>query len=114
MNYTLNIGLGNNPLDSVDICVKLRELGVTVTDIDIQTTKESNWCEEQVVVVDIETELTPSDLYLLIERMCVITEQETIAFRANNKTTPYMGYIAYHPSYTGEFYEFNSQYFKTI
>ncbi len=115
MDYTLNIGLGNNPLDVVDICVQLRKLGLTVIDIDVQkTTSTSDWDAEDVLIADVEADMRPSELELILNRLCVITEQDAIAFRANYDVVPYQGGMAFHPNYTGEQYKFNPQYFKTI
>jgi hypothetical protein len=115
MNYTLNIGLGNNPLDSVDICVQLRKLGLTVTDVDIQKTKEtSNWSPEEVLIADIEADMYPSELKVILQRACVITEQDAIAFMAVYEVVPNQGHIAFHPEYKEEIYTFNPQYFKTL
>lgn len=115
MNYTLNIGLGNNPLDSVDICVQLRKLGLTVTDIDIQKTEQaSDWSPEEVLIADIEADMYPSDLKVIIQRACVITEQDAIAFMAVYEVVPNQGHIAFNPDYTGNTYAFNPKYFKTL
>jgi hypothetical protein len=115
MNYTLNIGLGNNPQTFYEVCVTLRKLGLKVIEIEVQKTEEtSNWSPEEVLIADIEADMYPSELKVILQRACVITEQDAIAFMAVYEVVPNQGHIAFHPEYKEEIYTFNPQYFKTL
>jgi hypothetical protein len=50
--------------------------------------------------------LTPFALHSIFVNLCVLLEQDAIAFKVDE-----VGYITFNPSYEGEKFKFNEQYF---
>lgn len=105
-----NIGLENNPITEIKDYANLfyNMLGCSpIKNVSIETmTYEGK--PERTIVFRTECRATARQLKSKIEWLCTITEQDMIPFKANGK-----GYMVYNPSYEGEKYKFDDQYFKT-
>ncbi len=119
MNTILNIGLnvGNeaeahNQLNkTISSLIKYEY----IHDIKVAEKKGSetfsDWKDERTLIVSIENDVSMGSHYYmdLCRLLCEELNQEAIAFMIGER-----GYIAFNPSYKGEEYEFNINYFKHL
>jgi hypothetical protein len=99
----LNIGLNNNPY-SFEQCSRILNLMFLAE----SRLDQSKWGEavEPTVVSKITENWDLSDITTVVERLCVTLEQDAIAIKVNE-----VGYLVYNPSYVGERYSYNEEYF---
>lgn len=104
----LNIGLNNNPYDAADIVALLNFLRIEVDRADVVDGEYNGDCEPTLVVRALFS-YHPIILGCIIESMTEDLTQECIAYKIGGK-----GVLKYNPSYHGDRYDFDEQYFITI
>lgn len=110
-NIILNLGLENNPLKNK--IVVNPEAAVTIGSYKYKkcSFEESTYNEkkELTFVAGFECGFAVSKIILEIELMCLEMEQECIAVLIDG-----IGYLVYNPTFVGDKFAFDLQYFKTI
>lgn len=83
------------------------------SDFDIHVGKwesDEGTITERTLVIKAESgALTPLAISSILSNLCVILEQDAIAFKIGE-----VGYLAYNPSFEGEKFEFSNEYFINI
>lgn len=103
---TLNIGLENNPKEAGNI--------VTLLDYWLSAEKSKNKTElseykgvkERTLIYTVQTNTNINTIVALIEDLCKLTTQESIAFTMDEYKM-----LVFNPNYKGEIFDFDEKYF---
>ncbi len=104
----LNIGLNNNDKNIEQIVSSLKQNNLFVK-AGYKAKSSYKGINENTLVMFINTSLKLSKIIQVIENLCLVCNQESIATRINKNE-----FIIYNPTFTGEKIKFNSKYFKTV
>lgn len=104
----LNIGLNNNPYGKSIVVLTNELLGDLFLDIDSAFVHNGQWegNDEPTLVITALTTDSFEDFEKYVEQLTQHFTQQAIAFKYGGK-----GVLTYNPSFTGERYEFNDEYF---
>jgi hypothetical protein len=102
-----NIGLNNNTKNSYGVITSILNSQVGLSKWKVEDGEYVNSIEPTVVAYG-HTELGTEQILEEVEKMCVFMTQECIAVMIDG-----VGYLVYDPSFEGDRYEFDKQYFLT-
>jgi hypothetical protein len=102
-----NIGLNNNTMGSDKVVTTLIQEGFALSKWKIADGEYVNNTEPTVVAYG-QTMMDNDQIVSVLERLCILMTQECIAVMIDG-----VGYLVYDPSFEGERYEFDKQYFLT-
>lgn len=109
MNYIkLNIGLENNPKTISELTDLLKIKWIVINNLAIKE-GEFNGNPERTLVIEGETKLKKEFILKMIEHICKVATQESIAVKINGE-----GILVFNPEYKGERYEFNENFFINL
>ena len=104
----VNIGLTNNEKTIKQITDSLKQNNLFVK-AGYKTKSSYKGINENTLVMYINTGLKLSKIIEVLENLCLICSQESIAARINKNE-----FIIYSPKFIGEEIKFNRKYFKTV
>lgn len=112
METTFNIGLNNNPFNSIQarsiVQDILLEHAVINFDYDY-VMGEFNGNQEPTLVCKFESTITEQRMNEIVTALTLIMTQESIAIKTGDK-----GKLIFNPSYEGDEYEFSDEYFINL
>ena len=104
----LNIGLNNNDKTTEQIASSLNQNNLFVK-ASYKTKSSYKGVDESTLIIYINSGLKLSKIIQVLENLCLVCNQESIATRINKNE-----FIIYNPTFIGEEIKFNSKYFKTL
>ena len=104
----VNIGLTNNEKTIKQITDSLKHNNLFVK-AGYKTKSSYKGINENTLVMYINTGLKLSKIIQVLENLCLVCNQESIAARINKNE-----FIIYSPKFIGEEIKFDSKYFKTV
>ena len=82
--------------------------GIAVTDFEERRGKGGDWGVERTLIASLSfSDLR--DVRETLEQVCIILGEDAIAVKPNRRSK--RGFLVFNPSYVGERYEFNNDYF---
>ena len=104
----VNIGLTNNEKTIKQITDSLKQNNLFVK-AGYKTKSSYKGINENTLVMYINTGLKLSKIIQVLENLCLVCNQESIAARINKNE-----FIIYSPKFIGKEIKFDSKYFKTV